>query len=97
MTAKANGCVEIRTTTLAAIGVLITVLSLAAGAAAAWGALNSTVAQHHADKSIHLTSEDVLAAAPSRGEYNETLKRIDSSLTTINARLSRIEDRVYGR
>jgi len=97
VTAKANGCVEIRTTTLAAIGVLLTVLSLAAGAAAAWGTLNSSVAQHQADKAVHLTGQDVATAAPSRGEYAETLKRIDSSLNTIDVRLSRIEDRVYRR
>lgn len=88
---------EIRTTTLYALGALITILSLVAGMGIAWGALNSSINTHHANKAMHLTEGDVKIIAPSRGEYEATLKRIDQSLATIDSRLNRIEDKVYGR
>ena len=97
MTAKANGCVEIKQSTLYGLVALITILGLVASAAAVWGALNNSVAAHQTDKSLHLTDADVREAAPSRGEYEQTLKRIDTSLTAIDARLNRIENKVYGR
>ena len=97
MTTRANGCVEIKQSTLYLAAFLITVLSLVAGFGVAWGALNSNIASHHSDKSIHLTTEDVVTAAPSRKEYEQTLKRLDDSLGNIDKRLGRIEDKVYGR
>lgn len=97
MTAKANGCVEIKQSTLYALVALITILGLVASAAAVWGALNNSVGSHQADKASHLTERDVMLIAPTRGEYEQTLKSIDESLGKIDTRLNRIEDKVYGR
>jgi septal ring factor EnvC (AmiA/AmiB activator) len=97
VTTKANGCFEIKASTLYATVAIISILSAVVGMAVAWGAQNSSIALHHADKGIHLTQKDVEQMAPTKQEYEATLKRLDTSLTTIDARLQRIEDKVYGR
>ena len=89
MTARrdTNGDFVMSKSFLAVLGLVIALMGILVGAGIAWGTILSDVADLQASQSDYVRQD----------AFDATLKSIDVSLTKIDTRLNRIEDKVYGR
>lgn len=89
MTARrdTNGDFVMSKAFVAILGLAIALIGIVLGAGIAWGTILSDVADLQAAQSDYVRQD----------AYDATLKSIDVSLTKIDTRLNRIEDKVYGR
>lgn len=89
MTARrdTNGDFVMSKAFVAVLGLTLVLVGALVSAGIAWGTIWSDVAELRASRSDYMRQDT----------FDATFKSIDVSLTKIDMRLNRIEDKVYGR